>query len=173
VSPHGSPRHSMSDAEEGAETSKPTQKRRRVTRACDECRRKKIKCDGKQPCTHCTVYSYGKCEVWSHFLCSTVLMAEQIARTINHRIEGEMLHRSMLRRWRVNSNGQTQSSKSSSPMRTSKILIWNSSFANFRSLLHHIEPLPRHSLRRLYARRPPRPTMIIWNQWFDLLASWT
>jgi len=37
-----------------------SQKRRRVTRACDECRRKKIKCDGKQPCTHCTVYSYGK-----------------------------------------------------------------------------------------------------------------
>ncbi|KAL8971474.1 MAG: hypothetical protein Q9183_001042 [Haloplaca sp. 2 TL-2023] len=33
-------------------------KRRRVTRACDECRRKKIKCDGKHPCTHCTVYSY-------------------------------------------------------------------------------------------------------------------
>ena len=23
-----------------------------------ECRRKKIKCDGKQPCTHCTVYGY-------------------------------------------------------------------------------------------------------------------
>lgn len=38
----------------------PMQKRRRVTRACDECRRKKIKCDGKQPCTHCTVYSYGR-----------------------------------------------------------------------------------------------------------------
>lgn len=38
----------------------PLQKRRRVTRACDECRRKKIKCDGKQPCTHCTVYSYGQ-----------------------------------------------------------------------------------------------------------------
>ena len=37
----------------------PGQKRRRVTRACDECRRKKIKCDGRQPCTHCTVYSYG------------------------------------------------------------------------------------------------------------------
>ncbi|KAJ5174520.1 uncharacterized protein N7482_000397 [Penicillium canariense] len=36
----------------------PLQKRRRVGRACDECRRKKIKCDGKQPCTHCTVYSY-------------------------------------------------------------------------------------------------------------------
>lgn len=41
-------------------TQLPVQKRRRVTRACDECRRKKIKCDGKQPCTHCSVYSYGK-----------------------------------------------------------------------------------------------------------------
>lgn len=40
--------------------SMPMQKRRRVTRACDECRRKKIKCDGKQPCTHCSVYSYGE-----------------------------------------------------------------------------------------------------------------
>jgi hypothetical protein len=39
--------------------SMPLQKRRRVTRACDECRRKKIKCDGKQPCTHCSIYSYG------------------------------------------------------------------------------------------------------------------
>lgn len=45
------------------------QKRRRVTRACDECRRKKIKCDGKQPCTHCTVYSYGRstCLNWREF----------------------------------------------------------------------------------------------------------
>ncbi|KAH8752130.1 hypothetical protein F5882DRAFT_309438 [Hyaloscypha sp. PMI_1271] len=41
-------------------TPAPLQKRRRVTRACDECRRKKIKCDGKIPCTHCTVYSYGE-----------------------------------------------------------------------------------------------------------------
>jgi hypothetical protein len=44
----------------------PMQKRRRVTRACDECRRKKIKCDGKQPCTHCTVYSYGACACPEH-----------------------------------------------------------------------------------------------------------
>jgi hypothetical protein len=43
----------------GTKTAAHLQKRRRVTRACDECRRKKIKCDGKQPCTHCTVYSYG------------------------------------------------------------------------------------------------------------------
>lgn len=43
-----------------APSSQPIQKRRRVTRACDECRRKKIKCDGKQPCTHCSVYSYGE-----------------------------------------------------------------------------------------------------------------
>lgn len=33
--------------------------KRRVTRACDKCRRNKIKCDGRQPCTHCSVYSYG------------------------------------------------------------------------------------------------------------------
>lgn len=38
----------------------PVHKRRRVTRACDECRRKKIKCDGRQPCTHCSVYTYGE-----------------------------------------------------------------------------------------------------------------
>lgn len=31
-----------------------------LTPFSDECRRKKIKCDGKQPCTHCTVYSYGE-----------------------------------------------------------------------------------------------------------------
>lgn len=37
----------------------PVQKRWRITRACDECRRKKIKCDGRQPCTYCSVYSYG------------------------------------------------------------------------------------------------------------------
>lgn len=35
-------------------------KRRRVTRACDYCRLKKVKCDGRQPCIHCTVYSF-KC----------------------------------------------------------------------------------------------------------------
>jgi hypothetical protein len=46
-------------ADEHGHKPQPLQKRRRVTRACDECRRKKIKCDGKQPCTHCTVYSYG------------------------------------------------------------------------------------------------------------------
>ncbi|RAK72678.1 uncharacterized protein BO72DRAFT_531657 [Aspergillus fijiensis CBS 313.89] len=31
-------------------------KRRRVTKACDQCRRWKIKCDGLSPCTHCRVY---------------------------------------------------------------------------------------------------------------------
>ncbi|SZF05690.1 unnamed protein product [Blumeria hordei] len=28
-------------------------KRRRISRACDVCRRRKVKCDGKHPCTHC------------------------------------------------------------------------------------------------------------------------
>ena len=36
------------DAPTDSADSAPMQKRRRVTRACDECRRKKIKCDGKQ-----------------------------------------------------------------------------------------------------------------------------
>ena len=56
------PTSPVADGEEGnqghTKAQGPLQKRRRVTRACDECRRKKIKCDGKQPCTHCTVYSY-------------------------------------------------------------------------------------------------------------------
>ncbi|KAE8386636.1 putative C6 transcription factor [Aspergillus alliaceus] len=51
------PSHDQDDSKPTKEPL-PMQKRRRVTRACDECRRKKIKCDGKQPCTHCTVYSY-------------------------------------------------------------------------------------------------------------------
>jgi len=34
-----------------------TKKRRRVMRACDECRRKKIKCNGRQPCENCTIYN--------------------------------------------------------------------------------------------------------------------
>ena len=33
-------------------------KRIRVSRACDTCRKRKVKCDGKHPCIHCTVYSY-------------------------------------------------------------------------------------------------------------------
>ncbi|SPO04546.1 related to transcriptional activator Mut3p [Cephalotrichum gorgonifer] len=61
ASPSGSGK-SLTDTDDkhhsGEGPSLPVQKRRRVTRACDECRRKKIKCDGKQPCTHCNVYSY-------------------------------------------------------------------------------------------------------------------
>lgn len=61
-SPSGSGKsHTDTDEKQPADgPSVPIQKRRRVTRACDECRRKKIKCDGKQPCTHCSVYSYGR-----------------------------------------------------------------------------------------------------------------
>ncbi|CAI7580366.1 unnamed protein product [Penicillium glandicola] len=55
---HDDHHDSSHDASSTDPKSLPAQKRRRVGRACDECRRKKIKCDGKQPCTHCTVYSY-------------------------------------------------------------------------------------------------------------------
>jgi hypothetical protein len=81
----------------------PMQKRRRVTRACDECRRKKIKCDGKQPCTHCTVYSYGKLVV-------VVILGKsneyKNVHMISHRTDEEMLHHSMWNRWRANSPRQ-------------------------------------------------------------------
>ncbi|QOU22254.1 hypothetical protein BRETT_002427 [Brettanomyces bruxellensis] len=33
-------------------------KRRKVVRACDRCRKLKIRCSGDIPCIHCTVYSY-------------------------------------------------------------------------------------------------------------------
>src|SRR5436853_7088568 len=60
ASGQASPRHTVSSPSQHTRPLPPIHKRRRVTRACDECRRKKIKCDGKQPCTHCTVYSYGQ-----------------------------------------------------------------------------------------------------------------
>jgi hypothetical protein len=74
----------------------PLQKRRRVTRACDECRRKKIKCDGKQPCTHCTVYSYGMASLLS-LSPGTLANALEIVPTINPRIEEEIPPRNTLR----------------------------------------------------------------------------
>lgn len=46
------------DSYQGGANMGPATKRKRVTRACDCCRHKKVKCDGKQPCIHCTVYSY-------------------------------------------------------------------------------------------------------------------
>ena len=35
-------------------------KRRRIPRACDDCRRKKIKCDGKRPCASCADFNSSK-----------------------------------------------------------------------------------------------------------------
>ncbi|SCU99439.1 LAME_0G03180g1_1 [Lachancea meyersii CBS 8951] len=39
-------------------TEKLQPKRLRVPRACDACRARKVRCDGRQPCIHCTVYSH-------------------------------------------------------------------------------------------------------------------
>jgi Fungal Zn(2)-Cys(6) binuclear cluster domain len=87
------------DVEPGAPGSKPgapMQKRRRVTRACDECRRKKIKCDGKQPCTHCTVYSYGQRSLGMRSsrsgVSAGILTDQQTVPTINLRTEEETQH---------------------------------------------------------------------------------
>ncbi|GME54019.1 hypothetical protein GTA08_BOTSDO03406 [Neofusicoccum parvum] len=43
--------------QDGGDDGQGDPKRRRIARACDMCRKKKIKCDGKMPaCTHCTNY---------------------------------------------------------------------------------------------------------------------
>jgi hypothetical protein len=50
-------------------------KRKRTMHACDECRRKKIKCDGRKPCFHCSVYGYGEIQqLYSHFRFSCSLV---------------------------------------------------------------------------------------------------
>ncbi|KAF2107485.1 fungal-specific transcription factor domain-containing protein [Lophiotrema nucula] len=49
------PIFSQEDLDDGHDQGDP--KRRRIARACDMCRKKKIKCDGKMPsCTHCQNY---------------------------------------------------------------------------------------------------------------------
>ena len=86
-------------------TAVPMQKRRRVTRACDECRRKKIKCDGKQPCTHCTVYSYGKHFPTGFRHSNSRRFAHLLpknARMTNRPIGDVILPLNISRRWRSN-----------------------------------------------------------------------
>lgn len=79
----------------------PMQKRRRVTRACDECRRKKIKCDGKQPCTHCTVYSYGASPMALAPNPPSPADAPKSAPTTSPPTAAAMPPRSTSRRWRT------------------------------------------------------------------------
>lgn len=108
-------------AEAGTPTSIPPpkplgQKRRRVTRACDECRRKKIKCDGKQPCTHCTVYSYGQYSIDEHpevrsaghasVQLTSLTRSSQIAPMINRRIASVTRLLSTLKLWKSVCNAQ-------------------------------------------------------------------
>lgn len=55
IPPNLPPGHYFADIGDGADENDP--KRRRIARACDMCRKKKIKCDGKLPkCGHCTNY---------------------------------------------------------------------------------------------------------------------
>ncbi|KAH8891639.1 hypothetical protein GQ53DRAFT_720276 [Thozetella sp. PMI_491] len=44
--------------EQMAAADPPVRRPRRTARACDECRRKKVKCNGKRPCGHCQTYGY-------------------------------------------------------------------------------------------------------------------
>ena len=118
----------------------PLQQRRRVTRACDECRRKKIKCDGKQPCTHCQVYSYGSLlspypPLSSSPLCS---LTSQNVLMISRLIGDGTRRRSILKRLKINYQGRRPCSASSCLMLTSMIRTWilrsskNSGCANRR-----------------------------------------
>ena len=91
--------HEDATASQHPKTPGPLQKRRRVTRACDECRRKKIKCDGRQPCTHCTVYSYGT--YWGGATVGSKSKSLQIVPTINPQIDAEILLLNISRVWRT------------------------------------------------------------------------
>jgi hypothetical protein len=54
-------------------------KRRRVTRACDECRQNKVKCDGKQPCLLCISHEFGTHAqgfVFCQYICRSSAHAE-------------------------------------------------------------------------------------------------
>lgn len=101
---HGSVQagHGDEDMSASTQTQMPVQKRRRVTRACDECRRKKIKCDGKQPCTHCSVYSYGEdiINLVSRIFTLMVLILQNV-RMINHPTGGATQRHNTSRRWRT------------------------------------------------------------------------
>jgi hypothetical protein len=55
-----SPQLSPTVAENDEDASRPAALRQR-RRGCNGCRRRKIKCDGGQPCTRCTASSYGTC----------------------------------------------------------------------------------------------------------------
>lgn len=103
---------SPSSASKSATASKSSahlQKRRRVTRACDECRRKKIKCSAGLPCIHCTVYSYGMqhlfCFVfvffWTEFLLSGCNVRLQNVHMISLRIVEETRPHNTSRAWSV------------------------------------------------------------------------
>ena len=51
---HASPPSIMSTQDVHSENSLPASKRRRVTRACDNCKSRKRRCNGEKPCAYCT-----------------------------------------------------------------------------------------------------------------------
>lgn len=103
----------------------PLQQRRRVTRACDECRRKKIKCDGKQPCTHCQVYSYGSLLFPCPFSSSLHRSpTPQNVPTTSLPTGGETRRRSTLKRSRISYREPRPCFASSCPMLISMIPTW-------------------------------------------------
>ena len=138
--------------------SQPIQKRRRVTRACDECRRKKIKCDGKQPCTHCSVYSYGRdCDI-SNVRDDPRQLTQylQNAHTTNPPTVGGILRRNISRLSKADYSAQKLFCESSCPMSTSLTRTWTHRFSKSFITVNRHEPVPTrcsNNQRRLFRRR--------------------
>jgi hypothetical protein len=138
-------------------SSQPIQKRRRVTRACDECRRKKIKCDGKQPCTHCSVYSYGTrllsdLSLNRLFLYILTLILEndaaadcymQNAHTINLQTGEETRPHNTSKPWKVDCNAPSLYFTNLCPMSTWPIRILIQQFSKNSAIAKMLVPKPR------------------------------
>lgn len=155
--------------------SMPMQKRRRVTRACDECRRKKIKCDGKQPCTHCTVYSYG--QYWKALLRRCIRRSQihkanrsftQIVPMTNRRIEDAIQPLNMSKHWKTDSSALKLSSVTSFPMSISMTPIVSPSKYTFPPTKASNLILAKQDLGHLYGS----PSKRVMERKIPCLSRW-
>lgn len=116
-------------------------KRRRVTRACDECRKKKVKCDGQQPCIHCTVYSY-ECTYNQPTKRNTSFLSSSQQQQQPHQHQTQQPHQQLQRQMSSNANVSTLSTSSSSvakksPQKEGKL---HSQLNKYKKLFHDILP---------------------------------
>ncbi|SCU95934.1 LAFA_0G03268g1_1 [Lachancea sp. 'fantastica'] len=84
-------------------TEKLQPKRLRVPRACDVCRQRKVRCDGRRPCIHCTVYSHN-CTY------SPISRAIRKSRTLSNARESSMSNEIPFKKKSALSKSQTSNS---------------------------------------------------------------